>query len=186
MKVATSCVFVLLQFAEKEGFESIKERLEEENIDAPVSPIFQEYSVDGSERLTGVSTTTIMERKRCCSSDPKVPVPPVMATPVQLLSMWFQVMSALFMPFGECAELLNTKAVQPLLAPGMETAVRYVQKLSDDDLKDKVRCPYWSSDPLHQSADECCCTRRLPAEVHTDTIRSTYPGEMRGVVDIAR
>lgn len=43
------------------------------------------------------------------------------------------------MPFGHCAELLNTSVVQQLLAPCMETAVKYVQKLSDDDLKDKVR-----------------------------------------------
>ena len=41
-------------------------------------------------------------------------------------------------PFGQCAELLNTKVVQSILGPGMEIAVKYVQKLNDDDLKDKV------------------------------------------------
>ena len=30
-------------------------------------------------------------------------------------------------PFGMCAELLNTKVVQPLLGPGMEIAVKYAQ-----------------------------------------------------------
>ena len=47
-------------------------------------------------------------------------------------------MAALLQPFGQCAELMNTKVVQPILGPGMETAVKYVQKLSDDDLKEKV------------------------------------------------
>ena len=41
-------------------------------------------------------------------------------------------------PFGMCAELLNTKVVQPLLGPGMEIAVKYAQNLNDEDLKDKV------------------------------------------------
>lgn len=47
-------------------------------------------------------------------------------------------MAALLQPFGQCAELLNTKVVQTILAPGMEIAVKYVQKLGDDDLKEKV------------------------------------------------
>ncbi len=47
-------------------------------------------------------------------------------------------MTALMSPFGMCAELLNTKVVQPLLGHGMEIAVKYAQNLNDEDLKDKV------------------------------------------------
>ena len=48
-------------------------------------------------------------------------------------------MSSLLAPLGKCAERLNPKVVQPLLAPGMEVAVKFVQNLSDNDLKDKVQ-----------------------------------------------
>ena len=47
-------------------------------------------------------------------------------------------MSALLSPFGQCAEFLNTTVVQPILAPGMEIAVQYVQKLDENELKEKV------------------------------------------------
>ena len=53
-------------------------------------------------------------------------------------------MAALMQPFGQCAELLNTKVVHSILAPGMEIAVKYVQKLNDDDLKDKVYIIIWN------------------------------------------
>ncbi|CAH1774066.1 unnamed protein product [Owenia fusiformis] len=46
-------------------------------------------------------------------------------------------MSALLAPLGQCAEYLNGKSVQPMLATGMERAVKYVQGLKEDELKDK-------------------------------------------------
>ena len=49
-----------------------------------------------------------------------------------------QSMSALLSLFGQSAEFLNTPVVQSILAPGMEIAVRYVQKLDENELKDKV------------------------------------------------
>ena len=51
---------------------------------------------------------------------------------------YLQSMSALLSPFGQCAEFLNTTVVQPILAPGMEIAVQYVQKLDENELKEKV------------------------------------------------
>lgn len=47
-------------------------------------------------------------------------------------------MLSLLGPLGICAEFLNHKVVQPLLAPGMEIAVKFVQNLTENDLKDKV------------------------------------------------
>ncbi|XP_064624443.1 ubiquitin carboxyl-terminal hydrolase 24-like isoform X2 [Lineus longissimus] len=45
--------------------------------------------------------------------------------------------SALLQPFGQCVDFLNPKVVEPMLAPGMEGAVRFVQDLKENDLKEK-------------------------------------------------
>ena len=54
------------------------------------------------------------------------------------LLLFFQSMAALLQPFGNCAEYLNPKVMQVVFAPGMEKAVRYVQELEENDLKEKV------------------------------------------------
>ena len=55
-------------------------------------------------------------------------------------------MASLFVPFGNCAEFLNTKVVTTILAPAMEVAVKFVTNLNENDLKEKVdifrKCPH--------------------------------------------
>lgn len=51
-------------------------------------------------------------------------------------------MAALLHPIGLCAEFLNPEAVKPVLAPGLEKIVTYIQELSENDLKDKVHTKY--------------------------------------------
>lgn len=48
-------------------------------------------------------------------------------------------MSALLKPLGYCAELLNPKAICPILTKCMDRAVAFVTNLEDKDLKNKVR-----------------------------------------------
>ena len=48
-------------------------------------------------------------------------------------------MAAILKPLGHCAELLNPKAVCPILTKCMERAVAFVTSLEDKDLKNKVR-----------------------------------------------
>jgi hypothetical protein len=50
----------------------------------------------------------------------------------------FQSISSLLHPFGQCVDFLNPKVVEPMLAPGMEEAVKFVQGLEEKDLKEKV------------------------------------------------
>ena len=47
-------------------------------------------------------------------------------------------MAAILKPLGNCAELLNQSAVNPMLAKCIEFAVNYVTSLKDKDLKNKV------------------------------------------------
>ena len=50
--------------------------------------------------------------------------------------------AALIQPLGSCAHLLNADLILPLIEPGLRAAVKYVQQLTKDDLKQKVlqRC----------------------------------------------
>ena len=50
-----------------------------------------------------------------------------------------QSMAALLAPLGVCAEYLNESVVEPMLCVGIEKAVKYVQSLEDNELKEKVR-----------------------------------------------
>ena len=86
-----------------------------------------------------------------------------------------QAMAALMQPFGQCAELLNTKVVNSILGPGMEIAVKYVQKLNDDDLKDKVYINHY----LKLMGFICCSGREMQLQFqillpfnHTDCNRN--------------
>ncbi|XP_014661859.1 PREDICTED: ubiquitin carboxyl-terminal hydrolase 24-like [Priapulus caudatus] len=47
------------------------------------------------------------------------------------------VMAALLEPLGLCAEYLNQKKFQTLLAPGLDKCVQYIQRLQEQDLKHK-------------------------------------------------
>ena len=47
--------------------------------------------------------------------------------------------AALIMPFGKCASYLNATVVRPLFEPGLKAAVNFVQNLSENQLKNKVR-----------------------------------------------
>jgi Mn2+/Fe2+ NRAMP family transporter len=47
-------------------------------------------------------------------------------------------MAAILKPLGNCAELLNQSAVNPMLSKCIEFAVNYVTSLKDKDLKNKV------------------------------------------------
>ncbi|XP_063403289.1 ubiquitin carboxyl-terminal hydrolase 24-like [Mytilus trossulus] len=46
-------------------------------------------------------------------------------------------MSALLSPLGVCAEFLNPKVVQEVLAPAMEKCIKFVQNLDEKDFKQK-------------------------------------------------
>ena len=46
--------------------------------------------------------------------------------------------AALILPLGNCAQFLNDELVLPLVEPGLKAAVKYVQELGNDDLKQKV------------------------------------------------
>jgi ubiquitin carboxyl-terminal hydrolase 9/24 len=48
------------------------------------------------------------------------------------------VLASLLAPFGNCAEYLNASVVKPVLGPGLDRAVQFVQNLKENDLKDKV------------------------------------------------
>ncbi|ELT87806.1 hypothetical protein CAPTEDRAFT_215537 [Capitella teleta] len=48
------------------------------------------------------------------------------------------ILAALLAPFGNCAEYLNVSVVKPILGPGLDRAVKFVQNLKPDDLKDKA------------------------------------------------
>lgn len=48
-------------------------------------------------------------------------------------------MAALLKPFGTCAEFLNANVAKEIFSPGLETAVRYVKGLEENDFKEKVR-----------------------------------------------
>lgn len=47
-------------------------------------------------------------------------------------------MAAILKPLGNCAELLNQSAVNPMLSKCIDFAVNYITSLKDKDLKNKV------------------------------------------------
>ena len=51
-------------------------------------------------------------------------------------------MAAILKPLGNCAELFNQSAVNPMLSKCMEFAVNHVTSLKDKDLKNKVTLHY--------------------------------------------
>ena len=72
-------------------------------------------------------------------------------------------MAALLAPFRQCAEFLNVKVVQNELAPGMEAAFKFVENLSEDDLKDKASIHWIQEDFFNNEKATRTCKSNDPA-----------------------